>query len=855
MIQSLSSTPIIVQTLRKVSEAADSVARSGKAKASNTSGTESATLQTSDDEFDSSLALNDISRTVALLLNRIPELQLRTAIVRDLVSLLYDSSVVVEPSCPLPLIRAESNQQAASGIRLSLFHEMIEAREKMKYSINDRDAKERNKSYEVDIKSRVSLLSLQCGVMRVLATLLHAQHQDRKYALGMEAVEDVPVRIGAEDAECALQSNGNRYLESAGVDDRDLKMAILASLRQILLSPSSNVSANTEAYVLCLLTKVEAVHFMALLWDDLSSNQGSSGTIGMDVIMLCCQALLYHLRTTVSSSSDVESLSSTVRFVSSRYISALHSVFIAFVASLEPLLSSGGGGDSGRLSESLPVNETSSAHSRILCTLLHCVRFIPDLMQSFNHVPSDDAKKLCKLVLRLVHVLLNTTPEASKYRALAHNHCAVHEIYPNLLGLVKDSILAPIAIVITRDLLGDTNDVDRNMILVDACTISWQQNEERKRIEDEQVADNEKDQTNATGDKRRKVSQSKYARTAGRRGGGGPGFPKEQLQIERSRKEKRTHSDMTSPVPRSSLLASVEYMAGDASPTSSMARILDEALNEASILIRDAASASKAKGQDGTVDGNVESAVLSTMTARSISVIAGAFSVAIGLGTSKDMAWCSAADQIIATLARAIELLARAVRYGSMVPIEARTIGPNRLKRALNVLVGVGLQLNSFLAGNTAGDRFDTDLLSAVKVAWDCVCACSVDVWTHNSSLLEQQRDRERNGGHSTLASFYVDQLDASLEDQLVVERSTISSKKADSIYSPWSHATRGNRLCGGTCTAFCAAVGITAPESLSSRCFCSLLSRESRDDIQQGSFADDLASIILELELPLASR
>lgn len=863
LLQSMLSPAVAVQTLRQIPEdakAAESAKKSKKqGQGVDASAADADWSDKSADAEDDRYTLIDAAQTIARLLRSIPERELRGATVRDLVALLYDSAVVIGTACSLPLVRdvvgafaAESgNHSGASdvGVRLSLFCETLEQRKKNASPSDASDDPNQygDEEYQVDIKSTVTLLSLQRGVMRILSTLLQLHRQDRKFRIGLDEEETDEGQIEIADIEAALQSNGMKYLESASVDDADVKAAILSSLRQILLSPpasssaSAAESASAEVCALGLLAKIEAARLLQMLWEDLSTLESMShDDETTDLRCLCCQALLTHFQAMgASSSNDTSSSALTVNIhiISDRYFSVLFGLFCDRVVSSDLFSLDGGGTEStsGRSLLLVPTTSKASRGGMILSTLLQCIKHFPVIVQSSNHSPTEEAKKLCRMILRAVHILLNNSRQSVQQRSLAHSFSSTNEIYPSLVGLTKESSLAPIAIAVVGNLLdqgGIVHGVNHNSVLVDACTVAWQINEERLAVEEEKQQDKNNGaqaKSNVSGKKRQKVSKSRHTKLAT----AGAVIPKQQLQIELSPKRKRSHADMSSPVPRNSLLSSREYKAGDSSPASSIARILDEALIEAFNITRDAnASQKKGEGEKG-----VNSAVLSSITARSVSIIGGAFNLVIRLSrSSTDSMRCFAVKSTADALLHALTLVANAVKHGAMAPSNIRTVGPNRLKRVLNVLVGVGFQLHVVTTSVESFGGMTGDVQEPLRN----ISQCAVDVWTRNSSLLEQQRDRE-NDRERAAASGPVpllDSFDTSLEHRHAQqERST------------------HRRCCGGSCVALFSSFGIAAPEALSARCFCSMLPSHPGDIKPRRFFADDVALFFAELELPLSSR
>ena len=865
LLQSILSPAVAVQTLRQISEdakTAESAKKSTKrGQGADTSAADPDWSAKSADEDDDRDTLIDVAQTIARLLRSIPERELRGATVRDLVASLYDSAVVIGPACSLPLVRdvvgafvAESgNHSGASdvGVRLSLFCETLEQRKKNASPSDASDDPNQygDEEYQVDIKSTVTLLSLQRGVMRILSTLLQLHRQDRQFRIGLDEEETDEGQIEIADIEAALQSNGMKYLESASVDDAGVKAAILSSLRQILLSPAASLpasaaeSANSEVCALDLLAKIEAVRLLQMLWEDLSPLESTShNDETTDLRFLCCQALLTHFRAMGGSSSDDTSSSAltvNIRTISDRYFSVLFGLFCDRVVSSDLFSLDGGGTEttSGRSLLLVPTTSKASRGGMILSTLLQCIKHFPAIVQSSNHSPTEEEKKLCRMILRAVHVLLNNSRQSVNQRSLAHNFSSTNEIYPSLVGLTKESSLAPIAIAIVGNMLdqgGIVHGVNHNSVLVDACTVAWQINEERLAAEEAEQQDKDtgaQSKSNVSGRKRQKVSKSRHTKLAT----AGAIIPKQQLQIELSPKRKRSHTDMTSPVPRNSLLSSREYKAGDSSPASSIARVLDEALIEALNITRDAnASQKKGGGEEG-----VNSAVLSSITARSVSIMGGAFNLVIRLSRSSiDSMRCFAVKSTADALLHALTLVANAVKHGAMAPSHVRTVGPNRLKRVLNVLVGVGFQLHVV---TTSVESFG-GMVDAIQEPLRIMSQCAVDVWMRNSSLLEQQRDRENDRGRAAAASGPVsllDSFDTSLEHR----------------HAQQEERSTHRRYCRGSCVALFSSFGIVAPEALSARCFCSMLPSNSGDIKPRRLFADDVALFFVELELPLSSR
>jgi hypothetical protein len=844
----------------KAGESANKPKKQGPTDTSTGTDRSSANNADADDDKDDIDTSIDIAQTVARLLRCIPERELRFATVLDLVALLYDSAVVIGPACPLPLVRdvavafaAERCEQSSgtasgvAGVRLSLFCETLK---KQKKNVSPSGARENvdqygDDQYQVDIKSTIALLSLQRGALRALATLLQLHREDRNFRVGLDEDSSDEGHIEVADIDSALQSNGRKYLESASMDDAGLKVAIVAALRQVLLSPAVSSSATAaeqasiEVCVFHLLAKIEAVRLLRLLWEDLSTLESTSqNDETTDLYFLFCQALLAHFQAMGGSLSDETSSSAISPYicaVSKRYFSALFILFRDRVASSDLFSKDGGVAKTSRGRSMLLVPSTSKAsrNGMVLSTLLQCIKCFPGVLQSSNHSPTDDEKKLCRMILRAVHILLNSPRQSNQERFLAHSFSSANDIYPSLVSLTRESSVAPIATAIVGNMLdqgGLVLGTDHNSVLVDACAVAWQIHEERL---DEEEEEQKKDQavipanSHGSREKRHKVSKSRHKKT----GTAGAAIPKQQLQIERSPKRKRSHADMTSPVPRNSLRSRREFKAGDSSPTSSIARILDEALTEASNITRDA---KKSGGQ-----GDVNAAVLSAITARSISIMGGAFNLVIRLSRdSMDVMNCSAVRKTANTLLRVLIMVAKAVTHGAMAPSDVRTVGPNRLKRALNVLVGVGFQLHA--VGAASRDEFFGDMGETVQEALRIVSQCAVDVWTKNSSLLEQQRDRENDRGWTTAGSpvYVLDSFDTSLEHRHARQ------ERNNSRHS-----------CRGSCDALFSSFGVAVPETLYSRCFCSIMTSNAGDEWLRCPFSYDGALFFVELELPLSSR
>ena len=869
LLQSMLSPCVTVQTLRQISKdvrAGENAKKSKKHDADSFTGKDGSAKESADAQDDEIDTLIDIAQTMARLLRCIPERELRGATVRDLVALLYDSAVVIGPACPLPLARdvagafaAESGNQSGAGsgagVRLSLFCETLD--ERRKNASPDGADKDDNQcgddQFQVDIKSTMALLSLQRGAIRALATLLQLHRRDRDFLVGRDEEETDEAQIEVADIEASLQSNGRRYLESASVEDGGLKDSIVAALRQVLLSPAASSSvtatdqASSEVCVLGLLAKIEAVRLLQLLWEDLSTLESTSqNDETTDLHLLCCQALLAHFQAMGNTPTDEapsSSVSPNIRAVSKKYFSSLFRLFSDRVASSELFSMDGHVTEStrGRSMLLLPSTFKASRSSMILSTLLQCIKYSPGVVQSSNHSPTDDEKKLCRVVLRTIHILLNNSRQSSQQRTLAHSFCSAHETYPSLVSLTKESSLAPIVTAIIGNMLdqgGLVRGANHNSVLVDACTVAWHIHEERVNMEEEEeqneeLGDHQASSHASTREKRHKVSKSRHKKV----GGAGAAIPKQQLQIELSPKRKRSHTDMTSPVPQNSLLSRREFKAGDSSPASSIARILDEALMEASNIIRDANVSKKNGGE-----GDVNAAVLSSITARSISIMGGAFNIVIRLCRDNDDSMnCSAVKGSADTLLRSLTLVANAVRHGAMAPSDIRTVGPNRLKRALNVLVGVGFQLHAIESGRD--DDFFGGMKATAQEALRSISHCSIDVWAHhNSSLLEQQRDRENDRARATASGpgYILDSFDTSLEHRHIQQK-----------------GRHFRHSCRGSCVALFSSFGVPVTEALSSQCFCWMLPSQvsTGDEIQRQSLSDSAALFFVELELPLSSR
>ena len=869
LLQSLLSPCVTVQTLRQISKDVRADENSKKAKkkqdADSSIGKGGSVKENMDAQDEGIDTLIDISQTIARLLRCIPERELRSATVRDLVALLYDSAVVIGPACPLPLARdvagafaAENGNQGSAGsgtgVRLSLFCETLDERRKnAPPSGTDDDIENRygEDQYQVDIKSTIALLSLQRGTIRTLATLLQLHRRDRDFRVGRDEEAADEGQIEVADIEASLQSNGRRYLESASVEDAGLKDTIVAALRQVLLSPAASSSATAtdhasgEVCVLRLLAKIEAVRLLQLLWEELSTSESTSqNDETTDLRLLCCQALLAHFEAMGDTPSDETSSSAfspNVRAVSNKYMSLLFGLFRNRVASSELFSTDGGVTEATRGRSMLLVPSTIKAlrSSMVLSALLQCIKYSPGVVQSSNHSPTDDEKKLCRMILRTIHILLDNQRQSSQQRSLAHSFCSANEIYPSLVSLTKESSLAPIATAIIGNMLeqgGLVHGVNHNSVLIDACTVAWQIHEERVNTEAEKYQSEETGAHQAsshvsTREKRHKVSKSSHKKV----GAASAAIPKQQLQIERSPKRKRSHTDMTSPVPQNSLLSRREFRAADSSPASSITRIIDEALIEVSNVTRDA-NASKKNGSEEALN----SAVLSAITARSISIMGGAFNLVIRLCRgSADSIRCSAVKDTADALLRPLTMVANAVKHGAVAPSDSRTVGPNRLKRALNVLIGVGFELRAVDGGR---DEVFGEIKNATQQAMKTISQCAIDVWTQSSSLLEQQRDRENDQGRATASgpAHILDSFDTSLEDRHIQHDGSLS-----------------RHSCRGSCVALFSSFGVPVPDALCSRCFCSMLQSETNagDERLGRSLANDAALFFVQHELPLSSR
>ena len=757
----------------------------------------------------------DVAGTVSLLLHSVPERSLRLAAVRDLVALLYDLAAVLGPSS-LGWGGVGGNPNPG-GVRVSLFHEMLDARAALGAG-GARGGGGRGgggEKFEVGIGSDLALLSFQYGTLSSMAGLLHLHRLLWRRSTGIDAPE-VELEPVEDDGSGPLEPMGT-YLASAGLEDSDVKRALLESIRALLQSPTADAphrdgadvaaSARGQRAVIGLHVKAKALELLNMVMAESPAHLRT----------LTYRALLSHLRSySPSAISAFESYASDVKYLSDRYLSAMRRTLLESLTALS-------------LPPSSAIDTEASSPNRLhVGILLDCATHIPSLV---HQSPSEEEKRVCKLILRLIHALLHVSSRSAESlrseRILAHGHCVAHDVYPGLLNLVCDAAFSTIAVPIVAALLGSVDAGDWSIdLLRDACAICF--DDQSKLLGDPKDAAEEDE---SHGLKRRKTSQSQHIRT------GGTGdrtkerrrrqSPKEQLHIELSPKRKiKSETNASSPVPRKAMLSGYRsgpelINAGDSSPLTCIATMIGEALAESEIIFQGLNEAGKETGSENSVDASV----LSSMTSRSVSVIGGSLKLIIRLLSAKGMDRDFPVVLVITSLNRAILLLANAVRYGAKGDGN-RTIGPNRLKRALNVLVGVGFEIAFFSSSLKTAEEKKDDVEVSMESTAEAISSCARDAWKDGSSLLEQLRGKE--SGPSVEAG-----------DAL------------DNSHSPQVEEKVRGAECVGAIMALCASAAMTPADIPSTQYLCELLEDKSGNN----GFARDLIRLLLEGELPLPSR
>ena len=305
-----------------------------------------------------------ISTTVAHLLSF--EVSLQKTISRDLVNFCFDLSVIQEGKL------FDSN----NTVRVALFTETVGGSD-----------------YCLDITSTEAVHVLQASAMKLVLEFA-SHHMSQRLDTNLD-VSKVPASMTA-------RRNADARLDSV-LRDSDLLSTLLASVRQILLSP---LPQNTKAFAFSLRAKICALELLSALVLEWQQIGATTNDCLHEVTLIFAATFRWYFTSFDKLFDYRERLTGLLQ-------NLLHDTVL-----FAPLTRGG-----------LHEDQTQ-IRSLILPSLLDCIGEMSCVLQKGD----DSETELCDLILQSVDILMSK--DAANLVEMATHHCTTNGVFPNLFKLL-----------------------------------------------------------------------------------------------------------------------------------------------------------------------------------------------------------------------------------------------------------------------------------------------------------------------------------------------------------------------------------------------------------------------------------
>ena len=425
---------------------------------------------------------DEIATTTSMLLHKLDH-SIHT-IIEDMVNLLSDLSMIANSNMIEEHKSVNDNDEndGDDDLQIRIFTKTIEMLQKKNNDDNSTPLTSNN--YEqimfLEVTSEETLLMLQTAIQKSLLTLLLFEYQKRT-----EDDQNIPDFSGTKDDSYSLSPfNLSTSLLSDAID-HNVKITLMASMRQILLSPieqSTASSGDSDSFkILAMRNKVTAVFFLSyVIGDFIVTCPEKFGLVGLRVEMnsLVLQSILSHLRQQSESWIDYDDNVDLANLVESDKSFAVCEHYSSLLNNL--------------LRDTVvcpPYKNKKSGQYIDFRILLDCLPFMPDILRT-NADNFASTKRLCRMILRAIHVTLHDTSndtysqengDKKKYihslQSRARIYCSSKKLFPYLFDLMMNLKVMNIVISIIDVLFNDeycTNILNR------ACQMLEEQCEEEE---------------------------------------------------------------------------------------------------------------------------------------------------------------------------------------------------------------------------------------------------------------------------------------------------------------------------------------------------------------------------------------
>ena len=792
---------------------------------------------------ESNVIADEIATTTSMLLHKLDDHSIHT-ILEDMINLLSDLSTIATSNM--------MEQHENDDLQIRIFTKTIEMLQKKN---SDNGTFNEEQTMLLDVTSKETLLMLQTAVQKSFFALLLFEYQKRT-----EEDPNTPDLSSTKDDYYSLSpSNISTSLLSDSID-HDMKNILMTSMCQMLLSPmeqSSSCSSDIETFkILAMRNKVTAVFFLSHVFGDfIVTCPEKFGHIGLRVELtsLVLQSILSHLTQQHETCIDFDDNVDLANLVESdkcyavcEHYSSLLTNLLRDVVVCPPY-----------------KNQKSGQHNIDFRILLDCLPIMPEILRT-NADIFTSTKRLCRMVLRAIHVTLHDTSNNSysqekdeekkkniqSLQRYARIHCSSKKLFPYLFDLMMDLKVMNVAISIIAVLFNDeycTNILNR------ACQMheeQWKEEEhcstqEKDVIDEANVNDHpENDKVYSHIPKRQRIAKMLSERSNQTNQSFLP-----QLQIKdasRNSQESTVSLEDFHEVVDIKDNESTEC-SNDSSLSLCLLHVLEKALYSAKQVVHH-----EAEFQANNNEKNLKRSINIKISSESVKTICCTVRI-LELGMTKEIFSDSEAFRIIRKYTwKALFLISESLRNTYS---EATKVGEES-NRIMESLLGVGFHVVPDPKGQYNEDWKDKTLNSISKYAlkyWRILCG---ELHHHQPKDL----DHSLLGNHNSVPRIHPSYTELSFLTQ--------DQEKILRAYQKQYH-----HHCVGRCKSLSCRFGAKFPnfnsQAVQSNCLCSLISSHGSTDrmrvdryfstctktMYEDKFIDDCTSFLLKDILPLSER
>ena len=824
----------------------------------------SSTSQNSHDSNASSnpnpIVADDISFTIANLLNTMNGKRIHQVIIQDMLATLQDLSFLASSR----IFSAYTPEKDPTTVKVVIFGETVNLLAKSSSDCQDKDIQDKNtninkininresKIFSVEILSLNALISLQNGIMSAIFIFLVLQYQKNIHG-GIDCIID-----DSDDEEIGSDIiplyHDSTCLAHFCMDDES-RCITLACLRQVLLDKMVTIPPNAyngpektlehflEVNLITLRNKVMSANLLYLLLPDLSTCASQNDTLSnlwTELCILVSRTILLHLQSLSESVSCTKTSGKNAGSSNHSLVNAIEVEYISYSSIISVLVRD------ILLCPIQPYTPTDNAmwtmRSFTIFTLMDCIPHIQFVLSiSSSDTLSTSTEKLCTFVLRTVHISLFPTFSKTQHivscekdsrnrwkitqfmkKIYAHCISSGNALFPSLIKLICNSYkMETISIAILARILviHDSRDDQGMLAILRACQICWNYRKEPPTQQDEigleNFDDNKMGDSVEFGKKRKRVENIST--------------------FEVKNREQRKHNDI-------SLVASIS-------------KLLTDAMFHATRLV----DATKQSKNDENLKQKSNS-VLFIATPSVTATISGTLRLIeiIFMKETEDKLLPATFDAVIecmCILYESLTLISSALCFTSTGGVKERTFQTGRLTRLLDLIIGFAhqsfsIQHNLKHANMGKARKVRECLLTSIS-------NCSMTVWCKGSVFLEISEINELgdflHSKRSDINSMHKD-----------FTHSVIETLDKQDFLTVHQRQSQAHRYCRQNCRALKSCFGLPQQTTIfPGDCCCFFLGEKDKNlrnifgknDREQRDYLNDCSTLLIEQVLPLHSR